>query len=94
MKTKLVLVDTITQYRMRYLVEVPEGKEDWALDIVTMEEAKDFSQLHLGETIVSHRTVSKKEALAQFRLDNSYLARWSDKQILDAAVTPYKIPQE
>lgn len=89
MKTKLVLVDTISQYRMRYLVEVPEGKEYWALDTVTFEQAKEFSQLHLGETIVSHRTISEKDALSQFRLDNSYLAGWPDNQILKAAVTPY-----
>ena len=64
-ETQWVLVETVSTFRERYMVEVPVGidrygkdKADWALDTVTLEEAKEFSQEHLGETIVSHRVVT------------------------------------
>jgi hypothetical protein len=44
-----------------------------------MEEAKEFSQEHLGEQIVSHRVVTKKEALALCDQDNDYAKSW-DKE--------------
>ena len=78
-ETQWVLVETISTFRERYMVEVPVGidqygkdKADWALDTVTLEEAKEFSQQHLGETIVSHRVVTKEEALAMCDKDNDY----------------------
>jgi len=83
-----VLVDTISQYRMRYLVEVPDAsKASWALDTVTMEEAKEFSQHWLGETNYSHRIIEEKDALALYRSDNDYLSQWSDEEIKDAGFT-------
>ena len=70
-----------------YMVEVPVGtdaqgkdKTLWALDTVTMEEAKEFSQEHIGEQIVSHRVVSKKEALELCDQDNDYTKSW-DKEL-------------
>lgn len=76
---KWVLVDTISQFRMRYLVEIPvDAPQEWALDTVTCEDALEFSQEHLGETIVSHRLITKEEALKQFDLDNDYLTDWDD----------------
>ena len=62
-----VLVETVQTFRHRYVCEVPKGKAEWALDTVTMEEAKEFSQQHLGETIVSHRTLTMEEALDRRR---------------------------
>jgi hypothetical protein len=41
-----------------------------------MGEAKEFSQEHLGEQIVSHRVVTKKEALALCDVDNDYADEW------------------
>lgn len=76
-KTEWVLVDCVSTFRMRYMVEVPKGKKEYALDTVTMNEAKEFSQEHLGETVVSHRVVSKKEALAICDEDNSYCQSWT-----------------
>ena len=42
-ETQLVLVECVSMFRMRYLVEVPVGidsygndKKDWALDTVSM----------------------------------------------------------
>ena len=78
-QTEWVLVDCVSKYRMRYMVEVPKGKEVWALDTVTMEEAKEFSQEYLGETIVSYRAVSKAEALKICDNDNDYARAWNDE---------------
>jgi len=73
-------------FRERYMIEVPVGidmygkdKAEWALDTVTMEEAKEFSQEHLGETIMSHRVVTKEEALALCDKDNDYSKVWNDE---------------
>ena len=85
-ETQWVLVETVSTFRERYMVEVPVGvdrygkdKADWALDTVTMEEAKEFSQEHLGETIVSHRVVTKEEALAMCDKENDYAKKWNDE---------------
>jgi len=85
-ETQWVLVETVSMFRERYMVEVPVGvdrygkdKADWALDTVTLEEAKEFSQEHLGETIVSHRVVTKEEALALCDKDNDYARVWNDE---------------
>lgn len=77
-ETELVLVETIQTFRHRYVVEVPRGKKAWALDTVTMEEAKELSQEHLGETIVSHRVLSRQEFLDLFDSDNDYLRSWEE----------------
>lgn len=79
MKKELVIVECISTYRMRYVVEVPEGKKEWALDTVVCEEAEEFSQEHLGEQIVSHRVIDENEYLRMFNEDNSYLSKWRDE---------------
>lgn len=79
MKTELVLVEAVSSFRMRYVVEVPAGKKDWALDTVTMNEAEEFSQEHIGEQIVSHRVIDSEEYLRLFNEDNSYLSSWTDE---------------
>jgi len=78
-ETEWVLVECVSTFRQRYMVEVPKGKTLWALDTVTMEEAKEFSQEFIGEQIISHRTVSKKEALELCDKDNDYGSEW-DKE--------------
>lgn len=74
-----VLVDTVQTFRHRYMVQVPKGKAEWALDTVVCEEAKEFSQKHLGETIVSHRVVSYEEALRICDEDNDYTQNWNEE---------------
>jgi hypothetical protein len=93
-ETQWVLVEAISTFRERYMVEVPVGvdrygkdKADWALDTVTLSEAKEFSQEHLGETIVSHRVVTKKEALALCDKDNDYCKSWDEQQKINAFFT-------
>jgi hypothetical protein len=72
-----VMVDTIFTYRMRYCVQAPATNPEYALDDVTMETAKEFSQLPIGEQIVSHRVVSEEEALAICDVDNDYCKEWT-----------------
>jgi hypothetical protein len=86
-ETEWVLVETISQFRERYMVEVPKGKELWALDTVTLNQAQEFSQEHLGEVIVSHRVVSFDEALELCDKDNHYCSEWSDDKKVDAFFT-------
>jgi hypothetical protein len=88
-ETELVLVECISQFRQRYMVEVPKGKAEWALDTVTMNEAEEFSQQHLGETIVSHRVVSKEEMLALCDKDNDYAKAWNDEHKVKTFVTSW-----
>lgn len=77
-----VLVECISTFRERYMCEVPKGKAEWALDTVTLNQAKEFSQEHLGETIVSHRVVSFMEALELCDKDNQYCNKWNiDKKV-------------
>ena len=71
------LVDCISSFRIRYVVDT--DNDEWAEDTVVMEEAKEFSQLHLGEQIVSTRTISKEEYLRLFDEDNEYLSEWEDE---------------
>jgi Holliday junction resolvase len=90
-KMKWVMVDTVSQHRMRYLVEVPEDQpEEWALDTVTCEEALEFSQEFIGETIISHRVVTKEEALIQFDKDNDYLIEWDEELKIRNSLTTWE----
>jgi hypothetical protein len=76
-KKEWVLVECVQSYRMRYMVEVPEGKSEWALDTVSMHQAKEFSQEDIGETIVSHRVISEEDALELCDVDNHYAKSWT-----------------
>jgi len=95
--TQWVLVECVSTFRERYMVEVPIGvdnygknKADWALDTVTLNEAKEFSQEHIGEQIVSHRVVSKEEALALCDVDNDYGSSWDEELKIKNFFTTWK----
>jgi hypothetical protein len=82
-----VMVECISMFRERYMVQVPKGKAEWALDTVTMNEAKEFSQKHLGETIVSHRVMSEQDALTLCDVENDYTKSWSDEHKINTFFT-------
>ena len=95
--SKFVLVETISQFRQRYVIEVPDNHNDgeypctaeqWAADTVTSEEMKEFSQLWLGETIVSTREIAKEEIVSLCDKDNEYCQSWDDEKKLEVFVTP------
>ncbi len=86
-ETELVLVECVSQFRQRYVCEVPKGQEDWALDTVASEKAVEFSQKHLGETIISHRVVSKEEALRLCDEDNEYCSNMDEEKKMNLFIT-------
>ena len=87
--TKYVIVTAISSYRMRYCipvdelqelnVEVPiEGREiEWAEDCVTCNEVVEFSQKHIGETIIDSEILTEEQILEKFDADNDYLKGWT-----------------
>lgn len=87
MEKELVLVETLVTYRVRYVVEVPKGKAAWALDTVTCEEAKEFSQECLGEQVCSHRVVTQEAVLVMCNEDNAYANSWTAEQKFKTFVT-------
>jgi hypothetical protein len=85
MEKKLYLVETVSMFRMRYVVEARE--ESHALDEVTMnatgsysENFQEFSQKHIDEVIVSSRELSATDYMQLYDKDNDYLASWSTEQ--------------
>ena len=84
---KYVLVDTISTFRIRYAVAVPESLSDneaisWAKDSVTCEEVEEFSQYHIGESISDASILSKESLLSQFDKDNDYFTDWPEEKKL------------
>lgn len=55
----LFVVETINTYRHKYVVECKELEH--AFDTVVMEEANEFSQMYLGEQIISGREITYKD---------------------------------
>ena len=83
--SKWVLVEAVSMFRMRYMVEAPADHPEYALDTVTCEEAKEFSQQYIGEQIMSHRVLTQEEAIALCDVDNDYVngkygKPWSTEQ--------------
>jgi hypothetical protein len=74
-----VMVECISMFRERYMVQAPASNPEYALDDVTCETAKEFSQEHIGETIVSHRVMSHEDALKLCDQDNDYTQGWTDE---------------
>lgn len=77
----LVLVETISQHRMRYAVLA--DKEEHACDEVVMERATELSQDFIGESILSSRVITEAEYLEIFDKDNDYLKSWKVEQKLN-----------
>lgn len=82
MEKKLYLVETVSMFRMRYVVEARE--ESHAMDEVVCElgnhEFKEFSQHHMDEVIVSTRELSAADYMELFDKDNDYLKSWDIKE--------------
>lgn len=81
--SKLVLVESLSQHRLRYVVELPDDAPNhFATESVLFEkpEAKEFSQMFLGNIPVSEHVISKERYLELFNEDNDYLKSWDDDQ--------------
>lgn len=68
----LFVVETIQTFRHKYVIECKNL--DHAYDTVVMEEAPEFSQMYLGEQIVTGRHISKEE----FHKMNKSLENYGD----------------
>jgi hypothetical protein len=55
-----------------------------------MNQAKTFSSEHLGEQIVSHRVVTKEEALTLCDVDNDYTTTWNEELKMKNFFTTWK----
>jgi hypothetical protein len=82
-----VLVEAVHTFRMRYMVEVPSEHPEYALDTVTMDEAKEFSQEFIGQQIMSHRVISEEDALKLCDVDNYYCAKWDNQKKIETFFT-------
>ena len=81
MSKKIYLVEAVSMFRMRYVVEAECA--DHACDEVVMNHdghLKEFSQKHLDEVITSTRELTEAEYLKLFDEDNDYLAEWTEEQ--------------
>jgi len=78
MNKKLYLVETVSIFRMRYVVEAREAEhaEDEVVMRLTAEDFKEFSQKHVDECITTTRQLSAQDFLEEFDKDNDYLAKW------------------
>ena len=83
MSKKLYLVETVSMFRMRYVIEAKE--EGHALDEVTIhstggEEITEFAQKWIDEVVVSSQEISDKKYMKLFDEDNHYLSKWTDEE--------------
>lgn len=78
MEKKLYLVETVSMFRMRYVVEAREAghAEDEFVMEIGKESFKEFSQHHMDEVIVSTRQLSATDYMDLFDADNDYLKSW------------------
>jgi hypothetical protein len=83
-ETAYYLVETVSVFRMRYVVKAKSAEH--ASDEVVMNigntEFKEFSQHHIDESISYTRKMTKEEVLELCDEDNDYLMSWSDEQKL------------
>ena len=82
---KLYVVDIVSSFRLRYVVEAKE--ESHALDEVVCREHetefKEFSQEHLGTHIFDSREITLEQYHELFNRDNEYLKNWSKEKQRD-----------
>lgn len=78
MDKKLYLVETVSMFRMRYVIEAREAShaEDEFTMEIGKESFKEFSQHHMDEVIVSTRELSAQDYLELFDKDNDYCKSW------------------
>lgn len=88
--SKIVLVETLSQFRHVFAVELPDdAPKDWALDTVVSElgnsetNMSEFAQEHIGEHTFSHRVIDKDEYLRMFNEMNGYLSDWEDEKKME-----------
>jgi len=79
---KLILVEAVSMFRMRYVVEA-ECAEHACDEVVCNTGDFEFSQKHLDEVITSTRELTQEEYLRLWDEDNDYLKGWTDEKKLE-----------
>jgi hypothetical protein len=81
---KLYIVETVSMFRMRYVVEALEEEHanDEVVCAIGNTDFQEFSQHHVDEVITGSREITKEEYLKMFDKDNDYLATWPEEQKL------------
>ena len=75
------LVETISMFRIRYVVECKSAED--AKDTITLDEAREFGQMHVDESIVSCREVTDEEIPGLFFEDHPYLQEWGPSKAME-----------
>lgn len=75
-KKEWILVEAVSMFRMRYLVEVEDSIGEARLKVIN-HRVKEFSQEHLDEVITSAKPIALKDALKLCNEDNTYSKRWT-----------------
>jgi hypothetical protein len=87
---KLYVVETISMFRMRYIVE--DTRPDWAEDTVVMglgqDDFREFSQHHVDEVITSTREITEAEMIALHDADNPHFTDWPAERKLQLINRP------
>jgi hypothetical protein len=82
MEKKLYLVETVSMFRMRYVVEAKEAEHATDEVVMRTDQITEFSQHHVDENILSVRELSRLDYLDLFDKDNDYLSSWSEEEKL------------
>ena len=80
MKKKLYLVETVSMFRMRYVVEAEEAEHANDEVVCNNADLEEFSQKHIDESIITTREITPDEYIKIFDEDNDYLKEWTDVQ--------------
>lgn len=80
MQKKLYLVETVSMFRMRYVIEAKEAEHAEDEVVCNLGDLREFSQQHIDENIFTTREISKDEYMRLFAEDNDYLSSWHDEQ--------------
>lgn len=77
---KLVMVDCISEVRIRFAVRVKDNIDDALKETIFREndiEFRDFSQVPLGMLTYVHKEIDEEDYLRMFDEDNEHLRNWS-----------------
>lgn len=90
--SKYVMVNAVSMFNMKYVIEVPDEVEDKDLldrveKQVSAGDTLEFTQRHMGERVSNYSVVTKDEILKEFRSEEPYFASWEDELIM-RQVTP------
>ena len=84
---KYIMVECLSTYRMRYAVELNADDPDvWACDTVVMSPDIELGQQWLGESIFSHREVSKEDLVKYAVEDCDAYKSWTEEKVIDRLV--------